>query len=148
MLGEQFSLIQVREVVLIQNHRVIVPEGFTDDMSWDETICDVPAMKGYNKAYMELREAARLGNMKIRVYLNFVMAKFGDQGVQQIVTTGNANPRDSTWLLRNCWDVCEVPQASTFTRRLRGEVPIPTGAIAEAKAKALRRSSKGGGKRK
>ena len=90
------------------NHRVIVPEGLTDDMSWDETICDVPAMKGYNKTYMELRGAARLRNMKIRVYFNFIMAKFGDQGVQQIVTTGNAKSQGfdlEAWLLRNCWDL-------------------------------------------
>lgn len=58
------------------NHRVVVPEVLTDDM-WDETICDLPAMKSLNKTYAELREAARLGNVKIRVYFNFIMAKFG-----------------------------------------------------------------------
>jgi len=52
------------------NHRVIVPKGITDEM-WDETICDLPALKKLNKTYAELREEARLGNHKILTYLNF-----------------------------------------------------------------------------
>ena len=40
-----------------------------------------------------LREAARHGNVKVRAYLNFIMAKFGEQGVQQILTTGNTKPQ-------------------------------------------------------
>ena len=121
------------------NHRVVVPEGITDD-AWDETISELPAVKSLNKTYAEIREEARAGNLKLRTYLNFVMAKFGEAGVLQIITTGNAKTQGydfGAWLLRNCWDTAELPPVTTFTRRLRGEIPVPVGATYAAKSKAL-----------
>ena len=121
------------------NHRVVVPEGITDD-AWDETICELPAVKSFNKTYAEIRDEARSGNLKLRTYLNFVMAKFGEAGVLQIITTGNTKTQGydlGAWLLRNCWDTVELPPVSTFTRRLRSEIPLPDGATYAAKAKAM-----------
>ena len=121
------------------NHRVVVPEGITDD-AWDETVCDLPAVKSMNKTYAEIREEARAGNLKLRTYLNFVMAKFGEAGVMQIITTGNTKTQGydlGAWLLRNCWDTVELPPVTTFTRRLRSEIPTPDGATYAAKSKAM-----------
>ena len=33
------------------NHRVVGPNGLTDDM-WDEALCDLPAMKSFNKTLL------------------------------------------------------------------------------------------------
>ena len=121
------------------NHRVVVPEGITDD-AWDETVCDLPAVKSMNKTCAEIREEARAGNLKLRTYLNFVMAKFGEAGVMQIITTGNTKTQGydlGAWLLRNCWDTVELPPVTTFTRRLRSEIPAPDGATYAAKSKAM-----------
>ena len=121
------------------NHRVVVPEGITDD-AWDETICELPAVKSLNKTYAEIRDEARAGNLKLRTYLNFVMAKFGEAGVLQIITTGNTKTQGydmGAWLLRNCWDTVELPPVTTFARRLRSDIPVPTGATYAAKSQAM-----------
>ena len=46
--------------------QVVVPDGQTDD-TWGETICDLPKVKHYDMTYVELREAARRGDQKLRV---------------------------------------------------------------------------------
>ena len=145
--GPRFPIGHVAGEVLPHVGRVVVPEGITDD-AWDETVCELPAVKSLNKTYVELREEARLGNLKIHTYLNFAMAKFGGAGVHQIITTGNAKTQGydfGAWLLRNCWDTCELPPVTTFTRRLRSEIPVPSGATYAAKSKAMPRR-KGSGK--
>ena len=72
------------------NIRVVVPDGQTDD-TWGETICDLPKVKSYDMTYVELREAARRGDRKLRVYLNFIVGKFGDEGARQIAATGGTS---------------------------------------------------------
>ena len=73
--------------------------------SWGETICDLPKVKHYDMTYVELREAARRGDQKLRVYLNFIVGKFGEEGARQIAATGGTTSQGfdlGAWLLRNC----------------------------------------------
>ena len=107
------------------NLRVVVPDGQTDD-TWGETLCDLPKVKSYEMTYVELREAARRGDQKLRVYLNFIVGKFGDEGARQIAATGGTTSQGfdfGAWLLRNCYDVCEMQQQTRFQRRTRA---VPT----------------------
>eukprot|EP00434_Breviolum_minutum_P043061 symbB.v1.2.038359.t1/scaffold5932.1/size22368/2 len=124
------------------NIRVVVPDGQTDD-TWGETLCDLPKVKSYEMTYVELREAARRGDQKLRVYLTFIVGTFGDEGARQIAATGGTTSQGfdfGAWLLRNCYDVCEMQQQTRFQRRTRA-VPIPDGVVAAAKSKAMAKSS-------
>ena len=98
-----------------------MPKGITDEM-WDETICDLPAVKKLNKTYADLQEEARLGNHKILTYLNFHPGEvWRAWEVHQIITTGGTKSQGldlGAWLIRNCWDVSEMPAHTTFQRRM------------------------------
>ena len=84
------------------------------------------------------------------MYLNFIVGKFGDEGARQIAATGGTTSQGfdfGAWLLRNCYDVCEMPAQTRFQRRTRA-VGIPDDVVLAAKSKAMPEASgRGSGRR-
>ena len=66
------------------NIRVVVPDGQTDD-TWGETLCDLPKVKSYDMTYVELREAARRGDQKLRGRRHFARLRLRGLAVEELL---------------------------------------------------------------
>lgn len=59
-------------------------DGQTDD-TWGETLCDLPKVKSYDMTYVELREAARRGDQKLRGRRHFARLRLRGLAVEELL---------------------------------------------------------------